>query len=62
MLTWHNKYSIASTLSTSNLSATISKLSQLPDAQEAIEFAKMIDKYYGKRDGHVPRKVIALCK
>ena len=44
-------------LATNSLAAT---LKRLEGNSEASEFAKLIDKYYKKRYGFVPRQVIQL--
>lgn len=72
MLTASQKYSIASTLSTSSLETYIGKVKNLPEykdaklfrdfADQAIEFATKIDKLYVKKDGFVPKRVVELCK
>lgn len=62
MLTQSQKYSIATLLSVNTLEATLYKIRQshLNEVVEGVEFAKLINKYYKKRDGFVPRPVIKM--
>lgn len=64
MQTKQQMYSIASTLSTSSLDATIKQIRSLGldhiATLTAIEFAQTIDKHYKRRNGFVPLAVIKL--
>lgn len=68
MLSAKQKYSIASTLSTCPLDKYVKRLEEYRDigllkdyAQASIDFATKIDKIYGKKDGFIPKNVLALC-
>lgn len=56
-------YNIASVLATSDLNAVLNSITHnelISDdiKKQAVYFANQIDKYYKKRDGFVPQKVI----
>lgn len=58
-LTRQQKYSIASTLATSSLKALLQRLA---GNDEAMAFAVLIDRYFKKRDGFVPRASNCYCE
>jgi hypothetical protein len=62
-MTNQQKYSVAVLLSTDTLSSVISRLARLDPTvypvAESISFARRIDRHYGRRDGFVPRRVLA---
>lgn len=55
MLSWQQKYSIASSLA-NNSPQTVKN--NCLDNKEAIEFVDKIAKYYKKLNGYVPKQVI----
>jgi len=57
VLTYNQKYSIASTLATMSLNQVIEKLGT---NLEAIDFAKSIDKFYKIRNGFILSKVLKI--
>ena len=60
---WKQKYAIATMLATNTFEPTIKRLENSGLlTPELKEWAEKINKYYGKRDGYVPRKVIDLLK
>lgn len=66
MLTYNQKYSIATMLATGSLEQAIKRIqasefdSKL--SQAGIEFAKIANKYFIRRDGFIPTAVVNLCK
>jgi hypothetical protein len=61
MLSQSQKYSIASMLAINTLDAATATIERFNDSAvsvEASDFARRIDKFYRKRDGFVPRRVI----
>lgn len=57
MLSYQQKYSIATLLACNTLADVLERLKDNP---EAVEFANSIDRFYKNRDGFVPKKVISI--
>ena len=62
-LTYHQKYSIASSLACAGLDTVTERMKQNNVSDEAIDFAKSLEKHFkGKRNGFVPKQVVNICR
>jgi predicted metal-binding protein len=67
-LTCSQAYAIATWLACSSKQATLERIAQsqiylgLTDSSEASRLVERIDRYYHKRDGFIPREVLAILK
>jgi hypothetical protein len=57
MLTYNQKYGIATALATTDSSVVRNRLKDSPDG---LEFLAKIEKYFIKKDGFIPKKVIQI--
>lgn len=63
MLSWNQKYSIASSLAVNSTNAVKEKLKDNwngGELKDGLEFLELIQKFYTKRSGYVPQQVIKI--